>query len=127
MTHDVRDSPPRDPLPAWLCGPLESLLHLLLPERGPHEQGRRVGVWVRRAPGGRVLLETTWAGDVRDGPTTRYYLSGRKHYSGVWKHGSKTGEWFYFHRDGRLDTRRTGAYSDGLRFSGIKGFNDWNT
>ena len=127
MTPDEAKADPRDPLPAWLCGPLEALLHLVLPMRGPTEHGQRQGRWVRRTPGGRTLLETTWSSDVQHGPTTRYYLSGRKHYSGEWKGGRKSGEWYYFRRDGRLDTRRTGVYSDGLRFSGIKGFNDWNT
>lgn len=102
-------------------------MHAALPERGERVDGARQGVWTRRAPGGRPLLETTWANGRRDGPTTRWYLSGRKHFQGVWTDGHKTGEWFYFHRDGRLDTTRTGNYSDGLRFSGIKGFNDWNT
>jgi hypothetical protein len=127
MTPDEAQADPRDPLPAWLCGPLEALLHLVLPMRGPIEHGKRQGRWVRRTPGGRTLLETTWSCDVPHGPTTRYYLSGRKHYSGEWKDGRKSGEWYYFRRDGRLDVRRTGVYSDGLRFSGIKGFNDWNT
>jgi hypothetical protein len=127
MTRADPAAQPRDPLPSWLCGPLEALLHALLPERGEHRMGRRHGVWTRRTPGGRTLLESTWALDVLDGPTTRYYLSGRKQYVGLWREGRKTGEWFYFHRDGTLDTRRTGNYSDGLRFSGIKGFNDWNT
>ena len=116
-----------DPAPGWICRVAETLLHAVLPESGERHMGRRHGVWTRRAPGGRKLLETTWALDRRHGPTTRYYLSGRKHYSGEWREGKQSGEWFYFHRDGTLDTRRTGHYSDGLRFSGIKGFNDWNT
>lgn len=117
----------RDPAPGWICRAVEALLHAVLPERGELRAGRRDGVWARRTPGGRTLLETTWANGERHGPTTRYYLSGRKHYSGEWRAGKQSGEWFFFRRDGRMDPVRTGSYSDGLRFSGIKGFNDWNT
>lgn len=111
----------------WLHAPLELLLGACLPARGPRERGARHGVWTQRAPGGRVLDETTWERGRRHGPTTRYYLSGRKRWVGSWREGRQEGEWFYFHRDGRMDAERTGNYSDGLRFCGIRGFNEWNT
>lgn len=117
----------RDPLPAWLSAPLEALLVACVPARGEHRGGARHGVWTRTAPGGRVLEETTWEDDRRHGQQTRYYLSGRKRWVGTWTEGRREGEWFFFHRDGRMDAARTGNYADGLRWSGIKGFNEWNT
>lgn len=118
---------PRDPLPGWLCAPLEALLLALLPARGERRDGARHGAWVVRLPGGRVLEQTTWERGQRHGPQTRHYLSGRKRWVGAWKQGRREGEWFFFRRDGRMDAERTGNYQDGLRWSGIKGFNDWNT
>lgn len=118
---------PRDPLPAWLCAPLEALLAACLPARGELLDGARHGLWTQRAPGGRPVDETTWERGRRHGPQTRYYLSGRKRWVGAWREGRRQGEWFYFRRDGRMDAARTGNYQDGLRWSGIKGFNDWNT
>lgn len=118
---------PRDPLPSWLCAALEALLAACLPARGELRDGARHGAWVRRLPGGRPLEETNWEAGRRHGPQTRYYLSGRKRWVGTWREGRREGEWFYFRRDGRMDAERTGNYQGGLRWSGIKGFNDWNT
>jgi antitoxin component YwqK of YwqJK toxin-antitoxin module len=117
---------PLHELPAWIAAPLELALHALIPARGPREGGRRTGTWTRSLPGGRKLSETIYAAGRRDGTETRWYLSGRKRYVGQWRSGAKTGEWFYFHRDGKLDGRRTGKYENGLRFAALKGFNDWN-
>jgi antitoxin component YwqK of YwqJK toxin-antitoxin module len=117
----------RERAAGWIAGLLELLLQSCLPARGPLLAGRRHGLWTRRAPDGRILDETTWVRGVRHGPTTRYYLSGRKRWVGSWLEGRREGEWFFFRRDGRMDPARTGNYADGLRFSGIKGFNDWNT
>lgn len=127
MATDPNASPPRDPLPGWLCAPLEALLVAVFPSRGVIDGGMRNGRWEVRLPGGRLLDETTWADDRRHGTQTRYYLSGRKRWVGTWVNGRRQGEWFFFHRDGRMDAARTGNYQDGLRWSGIKGFNDWNT
>ena len=116
---------PRQP-PAWIAVGLEALLAALLPARGPRWEGRRHGVWMQVLPGGRPLSETTWERGVRHGRATRWYLSGRKRWVGEWRQGEKTGEWFYFHRDGKIDGPRTGKYEKGLRFAALKGFNDWN-
>jgi hypothetical protein len=118
--------PPRDPLPAWLCGPLEALLQTCLRAHGERLDGRRHGLWTRRLPNGRRLTETHYVHGQRHGTDTRWYLSGRKQYVGEWLEGRKTGEWFYFRRNGKLDGPRTGKYENGLRFSALKGFNDWN-
>ena len=127
MTPDPTAPPLRDPLPGWLCAPLEALLVACLPARGERRDGRRQGTWTVRLPGGRALEESAWVDGRRHGTQTRYYLSGRKRWVGTWVDGRRQGEWFYFRRDGRMDAARTGNYQDGLRWSGIKGFNDWNT
>jgi antitoxin component YwqK of YwqJK toxin-antitoxin module len=113
-------------LPTWISAPLELALLVLIPARGPREAGRRTGVWSRMLSGGRRLSETTFERGLRHGVDTRWYLSGRKRFVGQWRSGEKTGEWFYFHRNGKLDGRRTGKYEKGLRFAALKGFNDWN-
>ncbi len=113
-------------LPAWIAAPLEMALLALLRPRGPREDGRRNGVWTRTLPGGRKLTEVAYQRGVCHGTATRWYLSGRKRYVGQWTDGEKTGEWFYFRRDGKLDGARTGKYERGLRFAALKGFNDWN-
>jgi len=113
-------------LPAWISAPLELALLGLIPSRGERDGGLRTGVWTRTLPGGRKLSETTFERGARHGAETRWYLSGRKRCVGQWRHGEQTGEWFFFHRDGKLDGRRTGKYENGLRFAALKGFNDWN-
>jgi antitoxin component YwqK of YwqJK toxin-antitoxin module len=60
------------------------------------------------------------------GRSTVYFRGGAKRAVGEFVDGKRTGEWFYFLADGRLDARRTGMYADGLRFSALRGFNDWN-
>jgi hypothetical protein len=113
-------------LPAWIAAPLEALLALVVPARGPRVDGRRHGLWVQRLPRGRKLSETRWVEGLRHGQARRWYLSGLTRSVGEWTHGERTGEWFYFHRDGKLDGTRTGQYEKGLRFAALKGFNDWN-
>lgn len=104
--------------------PLEWLLLALLPWRGARVQGRRDGTWVQALPGGRRLRERHYSAGVREGRAAAWYLAGGKRYLGEWHGGEKTGEWYYFRRDGRIDVRRTGKYERGLRFSTLPGFND---
>ena len=113
-------------LPTWIAAPLERVLLVVVRARGPREAGRRAGTWTRTLPDGRKLSETSYVAGLRDGTETRWYLSGRKRFVGQWRSGEQTGEWFYFHRNGKLDGRRTGKYEKGLRFAALKGFNDWN-
>ena len=112
--------------PPWIATPLEAVLGLLLPSRGERLDGARHGPWVRSLPGGRRLSEVEYERGLRHGRATRWYLDGRKRYVGHYVRGKKTGEWFYFRRDGKLDGARTGQYENGLRFAALKGFNDWN-
>ncbi|MCE9594186.1 MAG: hypothetical protein K8S98_08330 [Planctomycetes bacterium] len=111
--------------------------------------GERPEVRVRKLPFGRTLVETTREanGVVRcvryfldgrkrrelllvdgraHGRATAWYRDGKKRWVGEFRAGAQTGEWFFFHRTGKLDGRRTGVYENGLRFAAMKGFNDWN-
>ena len=50
------------------------------------------------------ILDLLWR---RHGEATRWYFDGSKRFVGHYREGSKTGEWFYFTRQGRLDAKRT--------------------
>lgn len=127
---------------------LALLLRALTPLRGTLEGGERVGTWQRRIGGSRPLEEveyeagvrtgerrrydlrgvlrdrTMYRNGLREGPCTRWAADGSKRCVGEYRGGEMTGEWFFFGEGGQLDTRRTGCYEKGLRYSGIRGFND---
>lgn len=110
--------------PRRLDGPIEWLLLACAPWRGARAEGRRDGLWVQALPGGRPLRERRYRAGVRDGRASAWYLHGGRRYLGEWRDGEKTGEWYYFRRDGRIDVRRTGKYERGLRYATLPGFND---
>lgn len=112
-------------LPAWIAAPLELALLACIPQRGERLEGARHGLWVRRLPGGRVFSETTYEHGLRHGRERRWYLDGSPRSAGEWKHGSRSGEWFYMRREGRLDAERTGVYENGHKIAPVRGFNDW--
>ena len=74
---------------------------------------------------GVKALECAFESGVPHGKITAWRRDGSKRFVGTYRAGAKTGEWFYLTRKGELDRKRTGLYLDGLRLSGIKGFNEW--
>lgn len=124
-------------------------LGLLLVRESAWRAGRRHGPEAARFPRGDVFrrrdfeegvlhgtvrewhvngvkaLECRYERGVLHGKTSAWRRDGTKRFVGEYRSGAKTGEWFYLTRDGSLDRKRTGLYLDGLRLSGIKGFNEW--
>lgn len=75
---------------------------------------------------GVKALECRYELGALHGRSNAWRRDGTKRYQGEYEHGKKTGEWFYVHRDGSMNRKRTGLYADGLRLSGIRGFNEWH-
>ncbi len=83
------------------------------------------GTWREWHSSGVKALECAFEDGRPHGKTTAWRRDGTKRYVGEHRAGAKTGEWFHLDRDGALDRERTGLYADGVRLSGIKGFNEW--
>ncbi|MBL8859411.1 MAG: hypothetical protein JNL28_12945 [Planctomycetes bacterium] len=83
------------------------------------------GLWREWHKSGAKALECAFESGVPHGKISAWRRDGSKRFVGTYRAGAKTGEWFYLTRRGDLDRKRTGLYLDGLRLSGIKGFNEW--
>lgn len=83
------------------------------------------GVTIERRLRERLLSRVHFVDDRPHGPAATWWPDGTKRSHGSHKDGRRDGEWFEFLPDGTLDRARTGLYRDGLRISGIRGFNEW--
>jgi antitoxin component YwqK of YwqJK toxin-antitoxin module len=93
--------------------------------RVEHAQGTVHGLAREWHGNGVKAIECAYERGVLHGKASAWRRDGTKRFMGEYRTGAKTGEWFYVKRDGSLDRERTGIYVDGLRLSGIKGFNEW--
>lgn len=87
--------------------------------------GVREGAWRESWREGRPALQLEFHAGRAHGPCKRWRRDGTRLCVGQYLNGRADGEWFYLHRNGKLDVARTGVYREGLRISGIKGFNEW--
>jgi uncharacterized protein len=63
--------------------------------------GVRSGSFERRAPGGALLEQRSYAADVLDGPYASFYASGAAHLRGRYVRGQRDGAWRGWHENGK--------------------------
>jgi antitoxin component YwqK of YwqJK toxin-antitoxin module len=78
---------------------------------GKYSNGEQVGVWRSFRADGSPLEELHFAGGAKDGPTTRWQVSGVKEIEGSYKADKKDGTFNYFDADGEL--QKTEEYKAG--------------
>ncbi|MBA3902027.1 MAG: hypothetical protein H0X62_17780, partial [Bacteroidetes bacterium] len=65
--------------------------------------GKKEGKWMAFHENGMPWSETSFEDGISEGPTTTWYPSGVKHYTGAYKNGQRSGNWKFYDEDGALE------------------------
>jgi antitoxin component YwqK of YwqJK toxin-antitoxin module len=71
-------------------------------EEGFYLTNKKVGVWKKFYPNGKIKSELTFANNAPNGPAKFYYESGRLQEEGTWKDRKWVGNYHYYHENGVL-------------------------
>lgn len=73
-----------------------------LVEEGEYKSGRKVGLWKKYYPGGKIKSEITYVGSRPKGPYTLYYENGQIEEQGNWERTKNTGSFKRYHPNGKV-------------------------
>jgi len=104
----------------YVNGKREGLWNFYLADGGDEASGRYLadeqsGHWVGYHPGGGKKFEGEFLVGVAQGAWTRWWPSGQKKAQGSILDGKWHGEWKAWDKDGRVDAKLTGTYSQGTK------------
>lgn len=73
-----------------------------LVEEGNFQNSRKVGLWKKYYPSGKLKSEITYKGSRPYGPYTLYYENGNVEEQGNWQRTKNTGNFKRYHKNGKL-------------------------
>lgn len=73
-----------------------------LVEEGVYKDSRKIGIWKKYYPGGKIKSEITYSGGRPKGPYTLYYDNGNIEESGNWQRTKNTGSFKRYHPNGKV-------------------------
>jgi antitoxin component YwqK of YwqJK toxin-antitoxin module len=71
-------------------------------EEGNYIDGRKVGIWKRYWPSGKLRSEINYASGLPSGTYTLYYENGKPEETGTWQYGRYTGVFKRFYPNGKI-------------------------
>lgn len=71
-------------------------------EEGMYMDNKKVGLWKKYFPNGKIKQELTFANNTPNGPAKFYYESGRLQEEGMWRDKKWVGNYKYYHENGVL-------------------------
>jgi len=87
-------------------------------EEGSYIDGRKVGVWKRFWPSGKLRSEINYSSGLPSGNYTLFYENGKPEETGNWKYGRYTGTFKRFYPNGKIQqvlNYNADGWADGLQ------------
>lgn len=76
-------------------------------EEGNYETNKKMGLWKRYYPNGKLLSEITYSNNVPKGPYKTYYQTGKVEEQGNWSFNKNIGDFRRYHPNGILSQEFT--------------------